>query len=94
MANELIESIKKSVGDYYADNTNYITENFDENGEIYTIVSESERARINKQLAEEAAKPTARRQMISEMASRLAGSILEAMENDDSNDWFRSNAAE
>ena len=76
MANELIESIKKSVGEYYTDNTNYITENFDENGEMYTIVSESERARINSQLTEEAGKSTDRRQMVSEMAGRLAGSIL------------------
>lgn len=76
MANELIESIKKSIGEYYTDNTNYITENFDENGEMYTIVSESERARINRQLTEEAGKSTDRRQMISEMAGRLAGSIM------------------
>jgi len=76
MANELIESIKKSVGEYYTDNTNYITENFDENGEMYTIVSESERAMINRQLTEEAGKSTDRRQIISEMAGRLAGSIM------------------
>lgn len=76
MANELIESIKKSVGDYYADNSNYITENFDENGEMYTIVSDEERARINQLVAEKHEKPADRRRMISEMADRLAQSVM------------------